>query len=67
VQVQVPGSAKVWSSVHVDANHSCGVRTNTTLWCWGGNTYRELGDGSTQNSTTPVHADEHQPVKVRIG
>lgn len=36
------------------AGHSCAVKGDGTLWCWGDNTYGEIGDGTTQNKTTPV-------------
>lgn len=61
---QVPGS---WSSfaaaredmgsVVVDEN-VCGVQTDHTGWCWGGNDMGQLGDGSTSpygtRATSPV-------------
>jgi alpha-tubulin suppressor-like RCC1 family protein len=34
--------------------HSCGLRTDGTVWCWGQNTYGQLGNNSTTSSSTPV-------------
>ncbi len=34
--------------------HSCAVLTNRTAWCWGINTYGQLGDGSVLGSVVPV-------------
>jgi alpha-tubulin suppressor-like RCC1 family protein len=39
-----------WPSVSTAGNdfdagrHTCGVRTDGTLWCWGSNVTRRLGD-----------------------
>ena len=35
-----------WQSVETHWNHTCGVRTNGTLWCWGDNEFGELGNGA---------------------
>ena len=42
-------------AAEVSANNSftCARRTDGTLWCWGGNTDGELGDGSTTSSLVP--------------
>ena len=37
----------VWTALDVGANHSCGIRDDGSLWCWGDNTYGQLGDGTT--------------------
>lgn len=34
-----------WRSVGVGAGVSCGIRTDTSLWCWGTDQLDELGDG----------------------
>ena len=43
-------------AAEVSANNlfTCARRTDGTLWCWGGNTDGELGNGTQNNSTTPV-------------
>jgi alpha-tubulin suppressor-like RCC1 family protein len=40
-------------------NHACVVRTDDTIWCWGGNGdgatgYGQLGDGTFENRPSPV-------------
>jgi alpha-tubulin suppressor-like RCC1 family protein len=47
--------------------HTCALRTHTgtgTVWCWGDNTYGQLGDGTTGNATTHLRL---VPVQVRRG
>lgn len=34
--------------------HSCAVKANGTVWCWGYNNYGELGDSSNTSSNEPV-------------
>jgi alpha-tubulin suppressor-like RCC1 family protein len=53
----LPAASASWSSVAVGTSHACAVRTDDagsgtgTLWCWGDNTYGQLG---TSPSTTPT-------------
>ncbi|MBI3556150.1 MAG: hypothetical protein HY074_07795 [Deltaproteobacteria bacterium] len=37
----------------ITERHLC-VSNGTSVWCWGGNFHGELGNGSTENSKTPV-------------
>ena len=46
----VPGS-EGWSNLHGGGLHTCGVKPDDgdsidPLWCWGGDTYGQLGDGN---------------------
>ena len=36
------------------AGHTCAVTGDHDLLCWGGNSYGQLGDGTTQNRSSPV-------------
>ena len=37
--------------------HACGLTTAGTIYCWGNNSYRQLGTPRLQNSSTPVPID----------
>lgn len=35
-----------WSEIDAGTAHTCGIRDDGTLWCWGDNSLRQLGLGS---------------------
>jgi alpha-tubulin suppressor-like RCC1 family protein len=63
VQVQTdtgPGGWADWTAISAGWIHTCGIRTNGTMWCWGGSTHGQLGDNQTAaNRMRPVqvHSD----------
>jgi alpha-tubulin suppressor-like RCC1 family protein len=45
-QIRIPtrvGIESDWVSIAASQHHSCGVRGDGTLWCWGKNPYLEIG------------------------
>ena len=36
--------------------HACALLSNGQVWCWGVNSFGELGDGTTTHRNTPVKA-----------
>lgn len=40
--------------VGADAYHSCALREDASLWCWGGNDDGQVGNGSIDNVSQPV-------------
>lgn len=55
---EVAGGATDWKSVSVGGNSGCAIKTNGTLWCWGGDDAGQIGNG-------PITGD--QPVPVQVG
>lgn len=41
-------------SVSVSSRHACAVTTENLVYCWGSNSYGQLGDGTTTARTSPV-------------
>lgn len=35
-------------------NHSCGISNTAALYCWGDNTFGQIGDGTTTSKSSPV-------------
>jgi alpha-tubulin suppressor-like RCC1 family protein len=54
------GNNSDWSMVnaggsyYTGASHSVSLKTNGTIWVWGGNSYGQLGVGDTISRTTPT-------------
>ena len=42
--------------VSTGGGHSCAVRDDGTVWCWGRNDFGQLGDGTATDSNVPVQA-----------
>jgi alpha-tubulin suppressor-like RCC1 family protein len=45
---------QVFVSLVAGGSSTCGLTVSGKAWCWGGNWYGQLGDGSTTNRTAPV-------------
>ena len=48
------GVGNGWKDISGRLQHTCGIHTDGTLWCWGYNLYGTLGDNSTTNRTGPT-------------
>ncbi len=57
-QTNVPGQVgalSTWAAVGAGGlGHTCAPKADGTLWCWGQNTYGQLGDGATRATSTRV-------------
>lgn len=49
-----------WKATATGYFHSCGIRADDTLWCWGANEYSEVGSGLPQKIVT-------EPTRVGSG
>ena len=47
-----------WRDVTVGIGITCGIREDSTLWCWGFNAGGALGDGTTVNRSIPTLVGE---------
>jgi alpha-tubulin suppressor-like RCC1 family protein len=43
------------TAIAVGAYHSCALTRSGDVQCWGQNSYGQLGDGTTTDSTVPIH------------
>ncbi len=48
------GSIAGWAEVSAGNSHTCARRNDSSLWCWGDNSYGQVGDGSTTDRVVPV-------------
>jgi alpha-tubulin suppressor-like RCC1 family protein len=57
----------VWSAVAAGAAHTCAIRTDGTLWCWGSNSRGQLGDGTLATRNRPVRVEGEGWLSVTCG
>lgn len=48
------GDADDWRHHVHEVGHQCGIRGEGDLYCWGGNDHGQLGDGTTDERSTPT-------------
>lgn len=64
----VVGAAPPFSQISAGNVHSCGVATDGLAYCWGLNSFGELGDGTAATRDAPVAVvGGHHFVQVRAG
>jgi RHS repeat-associated protein len=54
VPVRAGAATWNWTSVTTGGHHTCGIRRDGTLWCWGDNAQGQLGNGTTEVTPTPT-------------
>lgn len=52
--ISIVGGFVDWCNISTGVNHVLSIRTNGTLWSWGGNANGRLGDGTTISKSSPV-------------
>lgn len=50
--------------VSAGITHTCALRRNGSVWCWGDNHVGQLGDGSRESSRTPVRVRALPPARA---
>jgi alpha-tubulin suppressor-like RCC1 family protein len=55
-----PSSLSSIAQLEVGVDHGCALTTDGELYCWGDNSYGELGNGQTSTTPTPV------PTRVKV-
>ncbi|MCL2503639.1 MAG: cell wall-binding repeat-containing protein [Coriobacteriia bacterium] len=48
------GDAADWVDISVGRNHALALKSDGSLWAWGYNGYRQLGDSTTQGKAAPI-------------
>jgi alpha-tubulin suppressor-like RCC1 family protein len=44
-----------WVTVSAGARTTCGLQSDAGLWCWGDNSFGQVGDGTTAARSGPAH------------
>ncbi|MEW6713361.1 MAG: hypothetical protein AB1403_26305, partial [Candidatus Riflebacteria bacterium] len=58
VPVSVTNMENGVTSVSIGADHTCALKTDGSVWCWGKNESGQLGNGTTEFSDTPIMVTE---------
>ncbi|MBI5547307.1 MAG: hypothetical protein HY901_25780 [Deltaproteobacteria bacterium] len=57
----------LWKQVSTGSSHTCAIRDDGTLWCWGGGDLGQLGDGLAQSNPAPTRVDQASWTAVSVG
>lgn len=52
--VSIGGANKTFCLISAGSSYGCGIDKNGLVWCWGGNTFGQLGDNTITSKNTPV-------------
>jgi alpha-tubulin suppressor-like RCC1 family protein len=62
------GAASDWTAVSAGMGHTCGIRAEGGLWCWGDNEKGVLGDGTASvRSADRPYLNNNRSAPVRVG
>ena len=48
------GTTLDWQTIAVSDSHTCALKMEGSLWCWGSNTWGQIGNGNTTDQSKPV-------------
>ncbi len=54
-------------SIAAGSYHSCAIRGDATMWCWGNNVSGQLGTGNTNNTSVPVQVNLAKVRQLALG
>lgn len=54
----VLGQSGNFKKISSNTSHTCGINLNGELYCWGDNSFNQLGDGTSNDSNVPVKVDD---------
>lgn len=55
--VAAPAEAGCVAQISAGGRHTCAVKKDGSVWCWGDNTLGQLGDGTVEVRTAPVKVE----------
>jgi alpha-tubulin suppressor-like RCC1 family protein len=61
------GTASDWASVTAADRATCAIRTDRSLWCWGGNSDHRVGDGTGTDRWAPTRIGTGTWSAVELG
>ena len=53
-----------WTHISLGGDHTCGIRNNGELFCWGANETGQLGDGTNGADRDDISADKNIPTRI---
>lgn len=63
---QVTSLGTTVADIAVGASYTCARKTEGSLWCWGNNSYGQLGDGTTASKSSPVQVTALGPEVAEV-
>ena len=57
----------IWKDVTAGEAHTCGIKDDGTLWCWGSNYLKQLGDSTKKDRSKPAKSTDGKWKKVYSG
>jgi alpha-tubulin suppressor-like RCC1 family protein len=61
--LRFPGSEVPWSEIACGAYHTCALRSDGQVWCWGGNAHGQVGRGRTADVSDPAPIASELPFR----
>jgi len=55
-----------WAQIATTTDHTCGIRSDLTLWCWGRNDFGQLGGGVALEVDTPAQVGTSHYIYVAV-